>query len=179
MRGQGTQGSVTGRVTDSKGQPVQGAMLNVKGSNNATVTDANGFFKLNNISATGKLVVSCVGFEPKELRFQPGYITIEMKESATSLNDEVVVGYSVSSELSSAVAGVNVRSADKKVSIQTVSIVTQFQPTTMVYKIEEKYTLETDGKMSTIGIKQFEVPAIYDYTSTPKIDPAAFLTAGL
>ncbi len=177
LRGQGPQGSVMGRVTDSKGQPVQDATVNVKGGKSATLTDVNGFFKLSNISANGSLIVSCVGFEPREIMFQPGYITIQMKESVTSLNDVVVTGYPASSELMGAAAGVSVRNADKKKSIQTVSIVTQFQPTTMVYKIEERYTLETDGKMSTIGIKQFEVPAIYDYTSTPKIDPAAFLTA--
>ncbi|HXB30441.1 MAG TPA: DUF4139 domain-containing protein, partial [Puia sp.] len=37
--------------------------------------------------------------------------------------------------------------------------------------------LETDGKTTTIGIKQFEIPAIYDYYTAPKVDPSAFLTA--
>jgi uncharacterized protein (TIGR02231 family) len=61
--------------------------------------------------------------------------------------------------------------------LQTVSVVTQFQPTTTVFKIEDKYTLETDGKTATIGIKQFDVPSLYDYYSAPKIDPSVFLTA--
>jgi uncharacterized protein (TIGR02231 family) len=61
--------------------------------------------------------------------------------------------------------------------LQTVTVATQYQPTTTVYKIDDKYTLETDGKTTTIGIKQFDVPALYDYFTAPKIDPSAFLTA--
>jgi uncharacterized protein (TIGR02231 family) len=37
--------------------------------------------------------------------------------------------------------------------------------------------LETDGKTTTIGIKQFEVPALYDYYTAPKTDPSGFLSA--
>ena len=77
------------------------------------------------------------------------------------------------------VAGVAVSRKVKRVteSIQTVSVVTQIQPTTTVFKIDDKYTLETDGKTTTIGIKQFDVPSMYDYYSAPKIDPSVFLTA--
>ena len=80
--------------------------------------------------------------------------------------------------LESEAPGVSVtRQEKKKEEIQTVSVVTQFQPTTMVYRIEDKYTLETDGKTTTIGIKQFEIPALYDYYTAPKIDPSVFLSA--
>ncbi len=65
----------------------------------------------------------------------------------------------------------------KKEDIQTVTVTTQYQPTTTVFKIDDKYTLETDGKTTTIGIKQFEIPAIYEYYTAPKVDPSAFLTA--
>jgi hypothetical protein len=177
LRGQGPRGSLIGRVTDNQGRPITGAGLTVKGDRTATLTDANGFFRLNNISANGTIIIRSVGYNPKELMFQAGYITIVLEEAPLSLDDVAVTGYPSNSKSYDAVAGVSVRNFDKKESIQTVSIVTQFQPTTMVYKIEEKYTLETDGKMSTIGIKQFEVPAMYDYISSPKIDPAAFLTA--
>jgi uncharacterized protein (TIGR02231 family) len=61
--------------------------------------------------------------------------------------------------------------------IQPISITTQYQPTTTVYRIQEKYSLETDGKTTTIGIKKMEVAALYEYFSAPKIDPSVFLTA--
>jgi uncharacterized protein (TIGR02231 family) len=94
------------------------------------------------------------------------------------LNEVIVSGYSVSNDLQSEAAGVSVsRQVKKKEQIQTVSVVTQFQPTTMVYRIEDKYSLETDGKTTTIGIKQFEIPAVYDYYTAPKLDPSVFLSA--
>jgi uncharacterized protein (TIGR02231 family) len=91
----------------------------------------------------------------------------------------VVTGYAPSSELESSVAGVAVSGNMKRKaeSLQTVSVITQFQPTTTIFRIDDKYTLETDGKTATIGIKQFDVPSQYDYYSAPKIDPSVFLTA--
>jgi len=66
----------------------------------------------------------------------------------------------------------------KKVeTIQTIVVNTKYQPTATIYKIDDKYTLESDGKTTTIGIRQLDIPAIYDYFSAPKIDPTAFLTA--
>ena len=38
---------VTGVVTDSKGEPVIGAGIRVKGASNGTITDVNGKFALN------------------------------------------------------------------------------------------------------------------------------------
>jgi len=65
-----------------------------------------------------------------------------------------VVGYSPSSAVEGSVSGLEVsRNFKRKTeSIQTVSVITQIQPTTTVFKIDEKYTLETDGKTTTIGI---------------------------
>ena len=58
--------------------------------------------------------------------------------------------------------------SSKTNAIQPVGISTQYQPTTLVYKIDEKYTIETDNKRTTIGIKQFDMPGIYEYYSIPK-----------
>ncbi len=48
------QGSATsGRVTDNQGQPLSGATVSIKGAGMAMQTDANGFFRFNNISVNG------------------------------------------------------------------------------------------------------------------------------
>jgi hypothetical protein len=176
LRGQGPQGTVTGRITDRQGQPVAGATLNIRGSKTATLTDANGFFKFNNISANGSVVITSVGYLSREIMLQPGYITAELEASTTSLSEVVVVGFGVS-DFSGSASGIMDSNLKKEKRIQTVSVVTQFQPTTMIYKIDDRYTLETDGKTTTIGITAFDMPALYDYVTTPKIDPSAFLTA--
>ena len=117
-----------------------------------------------------------MGYNSKEVVMRPGYFTIALTASSTALQEVVVTGY----DLQGSVAGIEVDNdkhyKEEKQSIQTINVATQYQPTTLIYKIDDKYTLETDGKTTTIGIKQFEIPAIYDYVTAPKIDPSAFLT---
>ncbi len=172
------QGAATGRVTDDKGEPLVGATVTVKGTGTSVATDANGYFKILYFPNNSNIVVSSVGYESKQVAIRPGYYTIALKASVQNLEEVVVTGY----DLSGAVAGVSVGGKyeslkEKKREIQTVTVSTQYQPTTLIYKIDDKYTLETDGKTTTIGIKQFDVPALYDYIAVPKIDPSAFLTA--
>jgi hypothetical protein len=177
--GQGTPGLISGRVTDEKNQPISGASVFFRGTRVGVSTDVNGFFKMQNSSNYGTILVTRVGYEPKEIQAKPGYYSIILEPSSTALNDVVVMGYGASKSLESEAPGMEVSENRKKKeeSIQTVTVSTQFQPTTTVYRIDDKYTLETDGKTTTIGIKQFEIPAIYDYYAAPKIDPSAFLTA--
>ena len=168
-------GVISGRVVDESGNPVSGATVTVKGTNLATLTDANGFYKLQNAPANGVLVFSSVGFASKEFKVATGYVTVTLKPSAANLQEVVVTGYA----LEGRAAGVQIRgvSSLRQDEMQTVAIATQYQPTAIVYQIDEKYTLETDGKTTTIGIKRFDVPALYEYYAAPKLDPSAFLTA--
>jgi hypothetical protein len=178
MRGQSVQGTYTGRVTDEQNQPVSGASVMIKGTRGVSATDENGFFKIQTSSPAASLIISAVGYESKEVPARPGYFTIIIDQSKTSLSEVVVVGYGVSKDAQDfANAPVTAKRKQLEEKIQTVSVVTQFQPTTMVYRIEDKYSLETDGKMTTIGIKQFDVPALYDYYTAPKSDPSVFLSA--
>jgi len=179
MRGQINNGTISGRIMDDNNEPVVGAMVAVKGGKTATLSDENGFFKLQNISSGQTIVVSSIGYQMKEILAKTGYYSISMEHSVNSLSDVVVTGYSAPQELAGSVAGLEVSRKMKRVteSIQTVSVITQIQPTTTVFKIDDKYSLETDGKTTTIGIKQFDVPSIYDYYAAPKIDPSVFLTA--
>jgi hypothetical protein len=177
-RQQYSQATASGRITDNKNQPVFGAVVLIKGTRNATTTDVNGYFKLQNISNENVIVISGVGYESKEIQVKSGYFTIELEPLSTSLDEVVVRGYSTSA-LESSVAGLDISTSRKKEkeNIQTVKVVTQFQPTTTIYKIDDKYSLETDGKTTTIGIKEFDIPSVYDYYTVPKSDPSAFLTA--
>jgi hypothetical protein len=155
-----------------------GATVSVKGSALATVTDGNGFFKLQNFPQGSVALISSVGYESKAVALRPGYFTVALKESENQLNEVVVVGYGTSGD-ASAEAPNAPTPRRKQEEIQTVSVATQYQPTATVYVIDEKYTLETDGKTATIGIKQFTIDAQYQYYAAPKIDPSAFLTANI
>jgi hypothetical protein len=182
FRNQGTLGLATGRVTNDEGEPIPGATVLIEGSNCGTATDKNGFFRLENFSPNSVLQVSSVGFESKEVPLQPGYFTISLQPARQALQEVVVLGYGSSKALRGKTSGVEVndetRSKNKQ-SMKPVTVATQYEPTTTVYKIQDQYNLETDGKTTTIGIKQFEIPALYNYFSVPKIDPSAFLSANI
>ncbi len=178
FRSQNTQGMAMGRVTSDKGEPIPGASVIIKGTRMGSVTDGNGFFKLQNFPDNANLVVSAVGFESKEMPLRPGYFTIALSQSVNALNEVVVTGYGITGRAAGVVAD-DQNSREEKKSLKTVTVATQYQPTTIVYKIEDKYSLETDGKTTTIGIKKFEIPAIYSYFTIPKLDPVAYLNANI
>jgi hypothetical protein len=167
-------GETAGRIIAESGEPITGATVLIKGTMMATQTDANGFFKLKNFPQGGVIVVSSIGYASKEIAAKPGYLSIKLQPQSANLDEVVVTGYA----LQGIAAGVDIKNYKKqKEDIQAVTVITQYQPTAVTYKIEDKYSLETDGKTTTIRIKDFSVPALYDYYSAPKIDASAFLTA--
>lgn len=176
-------GVVSGRVLDESGKAVAGASVSVKGTNIGTATDANGFFKLQNLPVNSGLVVSSVGYSSKEIKAVPGYLVVSLKQNEARLEEVVVVGYGAAREQEDGtlrrkdITGSVSSLKAKPAGIDLVNVNTQYQPTNVVYKIDEKYSLETDGKTTTIAIKRFDVPALYDYIAVPKLDPSAFLTA--
>ena len=76
LRGQINNGTISGRITDDNNQPIMGVTVAVKGQKAGTLSDENGFFKLQNISGGQTISVSGVGYEPKEILAKTGYYTI-------------------------------------------------------------------------------------------------------
>lgn len=85
------QSSVQGKVTDTGGAPVIGAAVLLKGTNNGTITDANGAFTLNNVPKGATLVVSFVGFKTQEVNADGGTISVTLEEGE-ALGEVVVTG---------------------------------------------------------------------------------------
>lgn len=85
---------VKGKVSDSKGQPLPGVSVRLKGTTTGTVTDQSGRFSLNVSDASAVLIFSYMGFDSQEktVGSQQEFIIV-LQESAQSLNDVVVVGY--------------------------------------------------------------------------------------
>jgi len=59
---------VKGTVVQNDGKPLGGATITVTGTTIGTITDAKGYFKLENIPNDGLLVISFVGFKSKVLK---------------------------------------------------------------------------------------------------------------
>ncbi|MCE5205989.1 MAG: TonB family protein [Porphyromonadaceae bacterium] len=54
---------VSGRVTDSNSQPLQGAAVIIKGTNSGTITNASGGFQLKVPASESSIVISFVGYK--------------------------------------------------------------------------------------------------------------------
>ena len=105
----GAQNILTGRVTYDNGDPMPGVYVAVKGTQNATVTDAEGNFSLRASESANTLVFSMLGMVGQEIPIQGRTrFDIIMEEDATLLNETVVVGYGtmIKRELTSSVAQV-------------------------------------------------------------------------
>ena len=85
--------SVTGTVTDQSGEPLIGATVMQKGTNNGTASDIDGKFAIK-VPSKSTIVVSYVGYTSQEIAVN-GRTTINVKltEDAGMLEDLVVVGY--------------------------------------------------------------------------------------
>jgi len=101
--------TVSGSVKDSKGQPVIGATVVVKGTSTGTATDINGNFSLAIDNKDSILLVSFIGMITQELMIgDKTYFDVVLEEDVTGLDEVVVVGYGTSrkSDLTGAVASV-------------------------------------------------------------------------
>lgn len=103
--------TVRGQVLDSKGEPVIGATVMVKGvSSLGTVTDLDGNFTINNTPSNGTLLVSYVGYTAQEVSYNNGRAgSITLIEDTKALQEVVVVGYGVQkkSDITGSVTSIN------------------------------------------------------------------------
>ncbi len=81
--------SVTGKVVDQNGNPVEGASILVKGTKTGTSADAQGNFSVN-ARAGATLIISSINFNTLEVKATSSPMTI-MLESETNQMDEVIV----------------------------------------------------------------------------------------
>lgn len=89
------QRSVSGKVTDDKGSPIQGATIQLKGTRTGTQTKADGTFTLDVPASAKALVFSYVGFDDQEITVgNRQSINVSLVPSnATNLGEVVVTGY--------------------------------------------------------------------------------------
>lgn len=101
---------VTGRVTDSKGEPLMGATVRVPGTKFVTTTDANGNFKLNGIPAAAKkITVSYIGMNSATVSVS-GNVQVVLKDN--ELGEAVVIGYGSAKKVGTVVGSVKKVTAD-------------------------------------------------------------------
>ncbi|MDB4924032.1 MAG: TonB-dependent receptor [Mucilaginibacter sp.] len=114
---------VTGKIIDEHGDPLPGATISVKNTNIATAADINGVFTLNVPDASSILVVSFVGYLPKEVAITEGDMTIQLTPAPKSLNEVIVVGYG--SQLRREVTGAESSISSSEIAKRPITQLTQ------------------------------------------------------
>lgn len=102
------QMKITGKVTDTGGEPLIGVSVRVDKSGNGTVTDLDGKYSIE-APAKSVLIFSYIGYEnAKETVDGRKVIDVTMKERQDVLNEVVVIGYGTmdKKELTSAISHV-------------------------------------------------------------------------
>ena len=85
--------TVTGKVTNSKGEAIPGATVVVKGTSNGVVTKTDGTFTIGNVPADGILVIQAFGLETQEVTVgSQTNISVSLSDTK-ALDEVVVVGY--------------------------------------------------------------------------------------
>ena len=84
---------ISGRITDSSGEPLIGVNISEKGTSNGTITDFDGKFTLN-VSPNSVLVVSYIGYKQQEIKVNnQTSFNITLHEDTETLDEVVVIGY--------------------------------------------------------------------------------------
>ncbi len=104
-------------MKESSGEALIGASITVKGTKNATVTDIDGKFTLSGVRKGDVLVITYLGFDPTEVKWNEQPLNITLKSDAQDLEEVVVVGYGTQkkSSMTAAVATVSQKEIQKTV----------------------------------------------------------------
>jgi TonB-linked SusC/RagA family outer membrane protein len=112
--------SVSGTVTDERGEGIPGVSIIVKGTTKGVTTDRKGSYQIGIPTKNGRdsgpiLVFSFVGYESQEITVgSQSQINVSLKADIKSLNEVVVVGYGTvkKSDLTGSVSSISSKDVD-------------------------------------------------------------------
>jgi TonB-linked SusC/RagA family outer membrane protein len=88
------QKKVTGKITDSNGEPLPGVSIVVKGTTNGTITSVDGTYELGKVDDNSTLVFSFVGMTSQEIKVQgKTVVNVILEEETKGLDEVIVIGY--------------------------------------------------------------------------------------
>jgi len=165
---------VHGRITDDTGAPIPGANIVVKGTTIGTVTDVEGNYSMPLTADAQTIVVSFVGYSTLERQIgRDGQVDIQLVPDVKQLSEVVVTGYATDAAYADDRSYAPALAKMKRV-ITATEVVRQ---TNVEYKLDEPFSIKSDGQVRATDMVEYDLPAIYEYYCAPKLDPDAFLTA--
>lgn len=176
---------VSGIVTNSRGEALPQATLQIKGTTLGAPTDASGRYKLQIPPGSQTVIVRYPGYITQEIPITQSRINVSLQEDNQVLGEVVVTGYGVEKALRGRIPGVQIQQDDK---FRNKSEFKRKQPltldfeqinyqTTFVYDIEFPYDIPSTGKPEVVDIKTEYLEVDYQYIAAPKAIENAYLIA--
>ncbi|WP_091152044.1 SusC/RagA family TonB-linked outer membrane protein [Mucilaginibacter pineti] len=85
---------IKGMVTDTAGEPIQGAVIKVKGKNIAAITNGDGSFEIKDVSMDATLIISSIGYKTESVPVSDipdSFLKVSLKFNVTSLSQVSIV----------------------------------------------------------------------------------------
>lgn len=130
--------TIAGKITDDKGNPLEGASIMEKGTRNAVVASPTGIFTIK-VKPGAFLVFSAIGFEEKAVKAVP-MISVSLNTDIKSLSEVVVTGVGFAQSKKKLPISVETITADKLGTPPTSSI-----SQALVGKVAGAQISSTDG----------------------------------
>ncbi|WP_346857415.1 TonB-dependent receptor [uncultured Draconibacterium sp.] len=88
------QKSISGKISDTSGEPLPGVTVVIKGTTSGTITDIDGNYTITNVPDAAVLVFSFVGMKVQEITVdQQTVINVVMLNETIGLEEVVAIGY--------------------------------------------------------------------------------------
>ncbi len=173
---------VYGIVVDQTNEPIIGANVVEEKTNNGTVTDMNGKFKLEMTDLKNKLSFNYIGYKPSTIApYENMHIALE--EDEAHLDEVVVVGYGVQKKMSLTGSVVSLKSKtkssrkeepEKKVPLELSNTQTSTE-----FEIDVPYTVPSDDKVYDVSMLTYNIDADYRFSCMPRTSKDVYLLADL
>lgn len=168
-------GTISGVVLDENGEGLPGVTVLVKGSTIGTSTDLEGRYTLTLPQNAERLVFSFIGYATEEVGINGrSTLSLALAPDAQVLQEMVVTGYASQAKRSTTGNATEPRR-------DAAPIITSFieNQTTVEIEVTEPYSIASNGEKSRVELKNYEIPAQYQYKAIPKLENDAFLIAQL
>lgn len=174
---------VSGRVQNTKNEPLPYATVRVSNTSIGTVTDADGNFTLAMPEGSNQIEVNYLGYQPWTGNAgATTFINIRLNEQAASMQEVVVTNSRAKVQNAPAAWSTNANQmyygGGETFKTATLPLVHRLEnQANLQITLDQPYTIESNGKQKSVDISQDEIPAYYEYRAVPKIEKAAFLVA--
>jgi TonB-linked SusC/RagA family outer membrane protein len=109
----GQNQTITGKVTDEKGEALIGVNIIVKETNKGTTTNVDGKYSLSVPGSSSKIIYTFVSYESREVTVgNQSIINVSLTPDAKSLSEVIVVGYGVQKKATVSGSVVSVKGSD-------------------------------------------------------------------